>query len=183
MCGVAAIYGMSVNEVLKLSEPQIQYMLDQAGKAAESLVQENANYKRAVTGQVLATRRAVTSALGSEFSDVHMRMGACSAEFAMQKLFFTSPTFAAELRTKLAPVLRDAELTTWPQNGLRHSFGSYHLAKFGNANALALEMGHTTTKEIFAHYRELVRPDEAERYWNIKPAAEAGVVPMEAAAS
>ena len=34
MCGVAAIYGMSVNEVLKLSEPQIQYMLDQAGKAA-----------------------------------------------------------------------------------------------------------------------------------------------------
>lgn len=85
-------------------------------------------------------------------------------------------------RSKLAPVLREAKLAEWPKNGLRHSFGSYHLAKFGNANALALEMGHTTTKEIFAHYRELVRPEEAERYWNIMPAAEAGIMPMEVAA-
>lgn len=86
-------------------------------------------------------------------------------------------------RSKLAPVVTAAKIAAWPQNGLRHSYGSYHLARFGNANALALEMGHTTTKEIFAHYRELVRPDEAERYWNIRPAAEAGVVPMEVAAS
>jgi len=67
------------------------------------------------------------------------------------------------------PRSESAELTAWPENGLRHSYGSYHLAKFNNANALALEMGHTTTKEIFAHYREVVRPEEAERYWNIKP--------------
>lgn len=86
-------------------------------------------------------------------------------------------------RVKLEPVREAAELTEWPENGLRHSFGSYHLAKHGNANALALEMGHTTTKEIFAHYREVVRPDDAERYWNIRPAAPANVVPMEAVAS
>ncbi len=70
-------------------------------------------------------------------------------------------------RTRLVPLMEAAKLKQWPHNGLRHSFGSYHLAKFGNANALALEMGHTTTKEIFAHYRELVRPDEADAYWNI----------------
>jgi hypothetical protein len=31
-------------------------------------------------------------------------------------------------------------------------------------------MGHTDSGMIFEHYRELVRPDEAQRYWNIKPA-------------
>jgi integrase len=57
----------------------------------------------------------------------------------------------------------------WPQNGLRHSFASYHLARFQNANQLALELGHTTTRLIFEHYRELVTPESAEAYWSIRP--------------
>jgi len=79
------------------------------------------------------------------------------------------PLGEAMWRMKMEPVREAAKLTIWPNNGLRHSYGSYHLAKFTNANALALEMGHTTTKEIFAHYRELVRPADAERFWNIRP--------------
>jgi integrase len=31
----------------------------------------------------------------------------------------------------------------WPQNALRHSFASYHLAKHSNASELMLYMGHT----------------------------------------
>ena len=31
----------------------------------------------------------------------------------------------------------------WPENGLRHSFASYHLAHFQSAETLALQMGHT----------------------------------------
>jgi integrase len=57
----------------------------------------------------------------------------------------------------------------WPHNGLRHSFGSYHLARFNDAAKLALEMGNSPTM-IFRHYRELVKPKDAERYWNIAPA-------------
>lgn len=83
-------------------------------------------------------------------------------------------------RMCIAPVLKSAGLRQWPQNGLRHSYGSYHLAKFQDAAKLALEMGHTTTKEIFAHYRELVRPEDAARYWAIAPAAEPGVVSLSA---
>ena len=60
-------------------------------------------------------------------------------------------------------------LPTWPHNGLRHSFASYHLAFHQDAAALMLQMGHTTTREIFEAYRELVRPDEAQEYWNIRP--------------
>jgi integrase len=62
-----------------------------------------------------------------------------------------------------------AAIDEWPDNALRHSFASYHLAHFKNAAALALEMGHTDSGMIFNHYRQLVRPKEAERYWNIKP--------------
>src|SRR6516165_205658 len=57
----------------------------------------------------------------------------------------------------------------WPQNALRHSFGSYHLARFNDAAKLALEMGNSPAT-IFRHYRQLVKPKEAERYWKIAPA-------------
>jgi len=57
----------------------------------------------------------------------------------------------------------------WPPNALRHSFGSYHLAQFKDAAALALQMGNSP-EVIFRHYRELVKPKEAARYWQIKPA-------------
>lgn len=79
-------------------------------------------------------------------------------------------------RKKLEAVRRAAKLfgENWSDNGLRHSFASYHLAAFNNAAALALEMGHTGTDMIFGHYRELVKPKAAEAYWSIKPSEEAG---------
>lgn len=64
-----------------------------------------------------------------------------------------------------------AKIVEWPDNALRHSFASYHLAHFKDAAALALEMGHIDSGMIFNHYRELVKPKEAERFWDIRPAA------------
>ena len=58
----------------------------------------------------------------------------------------------------------------WPQNALRHSFGSYHLAQFNDPAKLALEMGNSPAT-IFRHYGQLVKPKQAERYWKIVPAA------------
>jgi integrase len=71
-----------------------------------------------------------------------------------------------------------AGITEWPGNALRHSFASYHLAHFKNLNALTLEMGHTNSQMLFEHYRELVKPKEAERYWNIRPTPVADIVPI-----
>ena len=62
-----------------------------------------------------------------------------------------------------------AGISDWPNNALRHGFASYHLAKFHDAAALALEMGHTDSDMLFAHYRQLVKPKDAARYWNIVP--------------
>ncbi len=59
----------------------------------------------------------------------------------------------------------------WPDNALRHGFASYHAAHFQDAGKLAAEMGHTTPGVVFQHYRELVEPEEAARYWKIIPTA------------
>ena len=75
-----------------------------------------------------------------------------------------------------------AGIDDWPDNGLRHSFASYHLAHFKDAAALALEMGHSNSGMIFNHYRQLVRPKDAERYWNIRPTTSEKVVQLVAGA-
>jgi len=64
-----------------------------------------------------------------------------------------------------------AGIKQWPQNALRHGFASYHLARFNNAAFLALELGHTNSNLVFQHYRQLVKPKQAERYWKIAPVA------------
>lgn len=72
-----------------------------------------------------------------------------------------------------------AGLAKWPQNGLRHSFASYHLAKHQNAPQLSLDMGHVNPRMVFDCYREVVMPAEADRYWQIfPPRAAENVVPM-----
>ena len=67
-----------------------------------------------------------------------------------------------------AKALAAATGVTMPYNVTRHSFVSYHLAAFGSAAKTALEAGHTE-QMLFAHYRELVRPDASQEFWNIFP--------------
>ena len=72
------------------------------------------------------------------------------------------------------------KLKPWPSNGLRHSFASYHLAHFQDAARLALELGHTDQELLFRHYRELVTPDQAAKYWQIRPATQSNLVAISA---
>jgi integrase len=65
-----------------------------------------------------------------------------------------------------------AGIKHWPSNALRHSFASYHLAHFNDAAALALQLGHTDAGLVIAHYRQIVKPKDAEKYWNLFPTAE-----------
>ena len=69
----------------------------------------------------------------------------------------------------LAHARAAAGIKHWPNNALRHGFASYHLGKFNDAAALALELGHTDAGLVFQHYRQIVKPKDAERYWNLFP--------------
>jgi integrase len=65
-----------------------------------------------------------------------------------------------EEATKLAP---------WPNDALRHSFASYHVAQFEDAPALALQLGHESTKMLFSNYRQRVTKPDAEAWWQLLP--------------
>jgi integrase len=72
-------------------------------------------------------------------------------------------------RKKVDGVCEAAGLTRWPKNGLRHSFASYRLAACHDAPRVAAELGHTSPHMLYSTYRELVLPEEAQRYWKIAP--------------
>jgi integrase len=68
----------------------------------------------------------------------------------------------------------------WVHNGLRHSYGSYRFAQLqGDAGKLAGEMGNTPAV-LFKHYRELVKPADAVKWFNVKPGTPANVVTLAA---
>lgn len=92
----------------------------------------------------------------------------------------SGPVAPANYEWLLEVARKNAGIAHWPNNALRHGFASYDLAHRNDAAALALEMGHGSTKMIFAHYRNLVRPADAKRYWEIRPAKVANVVSMTA---
>ncbi len=51
-----------------------------------------------------------------------------------------------------------------------------------DAARLALDMGHVSPHMIFSNCREIVTPEEAERFWQIFPPTEAeNVVPLASA--
>jgi integrase len=65
-------------------------------------------------------------------------------------------------------------------NALRHSFTSYALSHCKDAATLALELGHADQDLIFRHYRELVTPEAAAKYWDIRPESETKLVAISA---
>ena len=57
---------------------------------------------------------------------------------------------------------------SWKRNALRHSFCSYRLAQTQDAARVALEAGNSP-QMLFQHYRELVTPKDAKRWFAIAP--------------
>ena len=55
----------------------------------------------------------------------------------------------------------------WPENALRHSFVSYHLAFYNDVARTEIQAGHDR-KVLFRHYRELVTAASAEEFWAVQ---------------
>lgn len=89
-------------------------------------------------------------------------------------------------RRDRAEVLKTANVDRWIHDGLRHSFGTYHLAAHADANKTANEMGHRgNTDLVYQHYRKLVTQADGLSFWQIVPAKvegqnEAAVTPCKA---
>jgi hypothetical protein len=85
------------------------------------------------------------------------------------KAMFFKNRFAVAARAKVP----------WRQNALRHSFISYRLADLQDTNRVALEAGNSP-QMIFRHYRELVTPEQARKWFSIAPAMSDKVIAISA---
>lgn len=63
---------------------------------------------------------------------------------------------------------RDEQGVPWPPDVMRHSFGSYWLAKYADRPRLAEEMGNSVGV-IKAHYKRAIPLRIAEKFWGIQP--------------
>ena len=127
----------------------------------------------------------------------HVRVEAAKSKTASRRVVPMSPNLAAWLapysgregklwdrsgasyHLAIGGLLKSTQLRKWPKNGLRHSYASYHLAKYEDAAELAHRLGHTNSRMLYDHYREVVSSEDAERYWSIFPPTRAqNVVPM-----
>jgi len=69
----------------------------------------------------------------------------------------------------------------WKSNALRHSYASYRFAQIGDAGRVAGELGNSAAV-VHRHYRELVKPAEAERWFAVRPEVPDNVTALPAAA-
>ena len=80
----------------------------------------------------------------------------------------------------LMKIARDVGVP-WVKNGMRHSFCSYRIAVTANASQVAHEAGNSASM-VHRHYKELVTAAEGHRWFDVRPAQAANVIPMHATA-
>jgi integrase len=120
-----------------------------------------------------------------DFQERTIRVNASAAKTRKKRFAEISENLEAWLRPyarKFGPVappnlqkLRSAAMTkarikNWPQDVLRHSFASAHYAFYKNPAQTAMQLGHRDQNMLLTHYRDLMKPSEAARYWRIFPA-------------
>ena len=90
----------------------------------------------------------------------------------------TGSIVPSEIRWKLGleQARKDAGLSSWPHNRLRHSFASYHLAFHKNAPSTSIELGHGgSTNMLYQHYRAIVSHEESVAFWALRPTLSRGI--------
>ncbi len=65
MSKVSQLYGLSINEAMKLSDSQVMFMLENAQLTAERLLQGNAAFKQALGQRLAPVKRAVREDIGA----------------------------------------------------------------------------------------------------------------------
>jgi integrase len=119
-----------------------------------------------------------------DFQERTIRVNASAAKTRKKRFAEISDNLAAWLRPyigrtgRVAPpnlqklrriTMKAAGIGQWPQDVLRHSFASAHYAFHKNPAHTALLLGHRDQNMLLTHYRDLMKPGEAARYWKLVP--------------
>jgi integrase len=90
---------------------------------------------------------------------------------------FVAPPNLQKLRRA---TMKAANIGIWPPDVLRHSFASAHYAFHKDPARTAMIMGHRDQNMLLTHYRDIMKPSEAAKYWQIAPetASDAKIIPL-----
>jgi integrase len=89
---------------------------------------------------------------------------------------------ATEIKADAEKSIKAHDAVKWKANALRHSYASYRFAQTGDAGRVAGECGNSASV-IHRHYRELVKPADAVKWFNVRPETPANVTALPAAAN
>jgi integrase len=81
----------------------------------------------------------------------------------------SGPVAPPNLQKIRRATMKAAGIENWPQDVLRHSFASAHYGFHRNPAQTALLLGHRDQDMLLTHYRDLMKPTVAARYWMILP--------------
>ena len=81
----------------------------------------------------------------------------------------TGPVAPPNLQKLRRATMKAAKIEKWPQDVLRHSFASAHYAFHRDPARTAVIMGHRDQNMLLTHYRDVMKPSEAAKYWQIAP--------------
>jgi integrase len=100
----------------------------------------------------------------------------CDAALAYLALNKAMPT--TNIRKRVEHI-REVAGVTWGDDIMRHTFASMHVAHHRDAAKTAFQLGHRGDAQLlFTHYRNLVKPSDAERFWSLRPDVAANVVQL-----
>ena len=92
----------------------------------------------------------------------------------------TGPITPPNLQKLRRATMKAAKIEKWPPDVLRHSFASAHYAFHRDPARTAVIMGHRDQNMLLTHYRDLMKPSDAARYWQIAPetTSDSKIVPL-----
>jgi integrase len=90
---------------------------------------------------------------------------------------FVAPRNLQKLRRS---TMKAANIVTWPPDVLRHSFASAHYAFHRDPARTAMIMGHRDQNMLLTYYRDIMKPSEAAKYWQIaaETRGDAKIIPL-----
>lgn len=81
----------------------------------------------------------------------------------------SGPLLQTNHRKRFEAIRKAAGIDPWPNNALRHSFATYHLAAFQDAGKTAHYTRHESQTTLHKHYIDLATHDDGLSYFAITP--------------
>lgn len=85
-------------------------------------------------------------------------------------------------RALLLKARADAEITEWPHDATRHSFGTYEMARTKDIGHVSEVMGNSPAV-VQRHYKAAIPFEQGAEYFAIVPQTASNIVPMKSAAA